>query len=450
MWMADASDAAIYFNQCWLDFTGRDPQCELGAGWLGGVHPDDRAAVLAARRKASQARARLELEYRLRCHNGLYRWMLATSVPRLARDGQFIGTLGTCVDITEHRQSRIELEQLLAASDEAHANLAEQTRRLHRLADTDPLTGLLNRRGFREQFEREWLRSLRHQRSLACVMLDVDFFKRVNDTHGHAAGDAALRWIAELLSRQCRPSDVICRYGGEEFCIMAPETTEQGAAHLAERIRFSLAETPIRAGGRALQITASFGVADCLGELNNVDELVERADQALRIAKQSGRNRVVRFASEESLVEWVGQHSATRLLAEATARDLLAPTPSIRVDATVGEAVGILLDNRIGSAPVVDEQGKLAGFVSDRDLMVLNVSPESWNNPVRDVMKSNVVCYEEAAPGHQVFQFLCRALVHRVVIAQGGRPIGIITPASLLAFFRERVAVEARRQGGVG
>ncbi len=131
------------------------------------------------------------------------------------------------------------------------------------------------------------------------------------------------------------------------------------------------------------------------------------------------------------------------MLAETTARDLLTPTPSVPAEATIAEAVDILLDHRVSSAPVVDAQGKLAGFISERDLMMLNVSPESWQTRVGEIMKSNVVCYEEGAPGSQVFQFLCRALIHRVVIAQSGRPVGVISPGSLLAYFRDSVAQAA-------
>ena len=121
------------------------------------------------------------------------------------------------------------------------AELRESEARFRGLADSDPLTGMLNRRSFRDEFKREWARALRYGRALACIMLDIDFFKRINDAHGHAGGDAVLKRLAEVLIRECRPSDRVCRYGGEEFCILAPETDEDGAAALAERLREALA-----------------------------------------------------------------------------------------------------------------------------------------------------------------------------------------------------------------
>jgi diguanylate cyclase (GGDEF)-like protein/PAS domain S-box-containing protein len=450
IWTAAANGPRNYFNRGWLDFTGRTMADELSSGWLEGVHPDDREYVAAAYAATPHAESPFELEYRLRRHDRQYRWIFDTSVPRRGSDGATIGSIGACLDITERKQSQLEIEQLLAASDAAHSRLAEHTRRLHRLAETDALTGLLNRRSFREQSEREWVRALRYERPLACIMADIDFFKRVNDSHGHAAGDATLTRIAQLFARQCRPSDLVCRYGGEEFCILAPETNEPGAARLAERMRQALADTPIQVGGVELRVTSSFGVADCVGELNTVDELVERADRMLHVAKNSGRNQVLCFASEDPLVTLAAGQNPVHVLAQATARDLLTPTPCIPGEATVAEAIDILLDHRTASAPVVDAEGKLAGFVSERDLMLVNVSPAAWNVRVRDVMKSNLVCYQEDAPGQQVFQFLCRALIHRVVIAEGGRPIGVISPSSLLHYFRQRVGQEAPCCGSPG
>jgi len=312
IWSSATDQGLEYVNRAWLDFTGRMPVEELGDGWLGGVHPEDRELVQTTYRQAAAAVTSVEIEYRLRDRHGQYRWMLVKSVPRFAADGTLAGMVGGCVDVTGHRQVCLELERLLLASDQAHVNLAEQTRRLHQLADTDPLTGLLNRRGFREHFERELSRSSRYGRALACIVVDIDFFKRINDTHGHAAGDATLMRIAEILSRQCRPSDVVCRYGGEEFCLLVPETSELGAAMLAERMRMALADTLIVVAGQALRVTSSFGVAERLGDADSVDDLVDRADRALRAAKRLGRNQVVRFQGGEAFTPWIVElaHSA--------------------------------------------------------------------------------------------------------------------------------------------
>ncbi len=449
IWTAAADQTWEYFNKGWLDFTGRTLDDELGSGWLQGIHPDDHEHVTAAYREAFATRGQLVLEYRLRHHDGAYRWVLATSVARFGSDGNFAGIIGSCVDITRCKSVQRELQQLLAASDAAHAQLTEQTRRLHHLAGCDPLTGVFNRRSFREQFEREWVRSLRYERPLACIMLDVDFFKKVNDAHGHAAGDASLKQVAEVLAKRCRPSDVICRYGGEEFCIMAPETDEEGAAMLAERLRSALAAAAIEVGDRLLCVTASFGVAQRDQDVDNVDNLIERADQALYVAKRSGRNRVVRFGLEEAFAEMVARHEFSRVLAGVTARDLLTPTPCIRCDESIARAVDFLLRNRLISAPVVDEHGRLVGFISKRDLMLLDVEREIWGQPVGDVMKTNVVCYQDTTPGQEVFQFLCRVSMHRVVIVRHGRPIGIISPGSLLRHFQQRLAAESECLGAV-
>ncbi len=442
IWVADARQNCVYFNRGWLDFTGRALEQEVGSGWTDGLFPEDREQVVFVFRQAFAKRERFEIEYRLRRHDGRYHWLLATGVAKYSSDGQFVGYIGTCVDITERKHAQIKLEQLLAASDEAHAQLTAQTQRLHRLAESDPLTGLLNRRSFREQFELEWRRSTRHDRPLACVMLDVDFFKKVNDTHGHAAGDAILKHLAETLLNQCRPNDVVCRYGGEEFCIMVPETTESGAATLAERLRSVLAKTCFDTDGQLHSVTSSFGVAERLDDVHDIDELIRRADHALRIAKQSGRNRVVRFTCGEANSEALAAGSPARLLSEVTAGDLRVPTPSVACDETVEQAVEVLLRHDAGSAPVVDSQGLLVGLVSQRDLMTIEASRRSWSTPVNEVMRTNVVCYDEDTPGHQVFQFLCRVSIHQVVVLRNNRPIGVISPSSLLAFFQERVIAE--------
>ncbi len=171
--------------------------------------------------------------------------------------------------------------------------ILELENKLNQLATRDSLTGLLNRRSFLEQAEREWGISTRHGRPLSCVMLDVDFFKKINDTLGHFMGDKVLTHLAGQLERQSRQHDLICRWGGEEFCVLLPETNAQGANAWAERCRAVVAESPIIEGEQKVTVTASFGVAELTANLQRFEQLVAQADNALLGAKRAGRNRVV-------------------------------------------------------------------------------------------------------------------------------------------------------------
>jgi two-component system cell cycle response regulator len=172
---------------------------------------------------------------------------------------------------------------------------AEELRRRAEAASemsmTDALTGLLNRYGLQRALQRELSEARRYARPLSCLLLDIDFFKAINDTHGHAAGDAALMQTARVLTESVRGSDVVCRYGGEEFLVLAPETDARGAHSLAEKIRLSVSSRLFGGGGRAFALTLSAGVAELRpGESGN--DMIARADLALYQAKQHGRDRV--------------------------------------------------------------------------------------------------------------------------------------------------------------
>ncbi|WP_353859631.1 diguanylate cyclase [Azospirillum formosense] len=185
--------------------------------------------------------------------------------------------------------------RLLAAS-----RVVDMQRQLERLATTDSLTGALNRGRFMARAAEEVARAQRGGQPLSAIMLDIDHFKKVNDTHGHATGDEAIRTVVRVCRSMVRGADVLGRLGGEEFAILLPETPPQGAALLAERLRQALAETVVRianGAGSVLSVTVSIGVSALRPGETGVAALLARADEALYRAKSGGRNRVVCDAS---------------------------------------------------------------------------------------------------------------------------------------------------------
>ncbi|MBI3575124.1 MAG: diguanylate cyclase, partial [Gammaproteobacteria bacterium] len=181
----------------------------------------------------------------------------------------------------------------LAAEAIENARLYGQTKEQAR---TDALTGLYNRREFELRLAEEHRRAARYAKPYALMMLDIDHFKQINDTYGHPAGDAVLKTLADILRKQLRDVDVAARYGGEEFVVVFPEIGGGAAKPVAERVRRAVAATPFRLpDGREIGVTVSIGVScypNCAG---TPQEVVDRADQALYVAKEAGRNRVVLY-----------------------------------------------------------------------------------------------------------------------------------------------------------
>jgi len=190
--------------------------------------------------------------------------------------------------IREQQTLRREQEELRRRLLEV--SIANQ--RAQEAALTDVLTGLYNRRHAMQRLTQEWAESDRGNRPLCILALDIDHFKSVNDNHGHDAGDSALRQFADILRAFSRVPDVPCRFGGEEFLLIAPDTSLDGALHLAERIRLAVQHHPLVAVGASVQLTVSIGIAEKGARYGTVDQLIKAADEALYRAKHNGRNRV--------------------------------------------------------------------------------------------------------------------------------------------------------------
>ena len=198
-------------------------------------------------------------------------WLLVDSTP-LFRDGALESVYASFEDITQ----RVQLSN-----------------ELRRQASTDELTGAANRRSLIARLQQEFDRFRRHPDTRCCVLaMDLDHFKRVNDTHGHAAGDAMLAHVAQLMRQQIRLVDLLGRSGGEEFLLLLPDTDLDAAAVLAERLRERVAAARLAHGEVTLGITLSIGVAVMAAGDASADDVLARADRALYDAKNAGRNAV--------------------------------------------------------------------------------------------------------------------------------------------------------------
>ena len=226
---------------------------------------------------------------------------LSMALLPLMRQDELIGSLnlGSCDAERFAADSGTDFLERLAAIFSICLENALNHERLKLVGLTDLLTGVNNRRYFETRFDGEISHARRHHQPLACMFLDIDKFKRINDAHGHLAGDEVLRNVASLIKLQLRSNDVIARYGGEEFVVLLPQTALRQAHEIAERIRAAIAAQPLQPlPGESLTVTISIGVAMLPEKLAEGDsasgqELLSSADAALYQAKESGRNKVV-------------------------------------------------------------------------------------------------------------------------------------------------------------
>lgn len=255
-------------NPAWSATLGWSQEELKARPWLDFVHPDDVERTLGAGTRLAQGETMLGFENRYLCKDGAWRWLLWNSVP-LIKAG-----LIYCVvqDVTERKLMEAELV---------------------RLATIDSLTNICNRHHFLERADQEIKRARRYGHSgLALLMMDLDHFKDVNDRHGHEAGDRVLAEMTARVLDMLRESDIMGRLGGEEFAVLLVEAGDGEAVRVAQRLRATLAATPVKAGAASISYTVSIGVASLSEGDQGVADLLRRADQALYRAKSLGRDRV--------------------------------------------------------------------------------------------------------------------------------------------------------------
>ena len=195
--------------------------------------------------------------------------------------------------IAEEVATVIHRSRLFQELVERNQSLLRQAEQLKEAANRDALTGILNRAAVMTTLERQIRANAAVGRTLGVIMADIDHFKEINDSHGHAAGDMALHEFTRRLSAILRQSDYFGRYGGEEFLLLVGDTNREQVMHISERFRLAIAETPVDFGAASRRITASFGIALTSGAGESAEAVVAAADRALYAAKAGGRNRCV-------------------------------------------------------------------------------------------------------------------------------------------------------------
>jgi diguanylate cyclase (GGDEF)-like protein len=242
-----------------------------------------------------------------------YKFVLNAS-PILSAEGDVRGALITFDDVTEMERQNVELQDALLKLEQGQRKITRQNQELHVLATRDPLTNLLNRRSFVDSFDSMITDAFDDNLQLACLMLDIDHFKSVNDEFGHPVGDKVIKALTAVLTEVSRPDDIVGRYGGEEFCIALPAADSVLAFGVAEQIRMTLQKIRIEELGDKRSITASIGVTDLSQGAKDVAEMIDQSDKALYAAKENGRDRVIRWPMD------LNKDTGAALRAQAKAR----------------------------------------------------------------------------------------------------------------------------------
>jgi diguanylate cyclase (GGDEF)-like protein/putative nucleotidyltransferase with HDIG domain/PAS domain S-box-containing protein len=248
--------------------------------------------------------------------DGGKRTVTVNCAPITGGDGNTRGALVTFDDVTVIEAKNTQLRNMLDMLKQSRDEIDRQNRELQALATTDPLTGCRNRRSFYSEFQTHWSRAERYNEVLSCVMVDVDHFKRINDRYGHSVGDQVLQHVAERLRSMVRDCDLICRYGGEEFCVVLPQTNLDAAKLAGERYRHAIETSPCG----SIAVTVSVGVSSITLGAHTPLELLDQADKSLYGAKRGGRNRVASWDQVRNEGEIADRPNQVEAIAAADAQ----------------------------------------------------------------------------------------------------------------------------------
>lgn len=298
IWQLDGQMRFLYANDSYHTLSGFTREEVLGRSVMELFTPQGRGIVMdmmAKRREAEangdkKASLRFEVPH-LRKHGEPF-WAEINSTPIYDKAGQIIAFNGIMRDIDDRKRDEVQLETAHAQLKTQLQEITELQTQLQEQAVRDPLTGLHNRRYLEETLPRELSRAQREGYPLALIMVDLDHFKRVNDTYGHPAGDTVLKTTAEILNHSARTGDIICRLGGEEFLVALPMMNVSQACARAQEWRKILEETTISHGEFQIRLTLSGGVSGFPAHGADVSTLLGQADEALYRAKRDGRNRI--------------------------------------------------------------------------------------------------------------------------------------------------------------
>lgn len=291
----DAQNRIMLANQAFAKFVDRPPARLQGASIWGFAWSKGEARQLAQVDPAVMSETPWPLgrtQWRLSDSRGKNQAVFSVNATVIRDDaGAVRGSMLAFADITPLEESRQSLQAALTELQRSKEEILEQNKTLRFLATHDPLTNCVNRRTFFEALEEHWQAAQTSQVTLSVLMVDIDFFKSINDNHGHAKGDEVLRAVGALLSAVCQEEEMAARFGGEEFSILLPAVAVEQAAVRAEAIRRSIEDMTFG----ELKITVSLGVSAFSLGASDPNGMLEQADQCLYFAKRHGRNQVARF-----------------------------------------------------------------------------------------------------------------------------------------------------------